>query len=47
MLSDANYNTKQNETEEIGLRILTPKKILQRLPIALAQVKLVINQKVY
>ena len=39
MLSDANYNTKQNETEEIGLRILTPKQILQRLPIALAQVK--------
>ena len=47
MLSDANYNAKQNETEEIGLRILTPKQILQRSPIALAQVKLVINQKVY
>ena len=41
------YNAKQNETEETGLRILTPKQILQRLPIALAQVKLVINQKVY
>ena len=39
ILSDANYDAKQNETEEKGLKILTPKKMLQRLPIALAQVK--------
>ena len=36
MLSDANYDAKQNETKVTGLKILTPKKILQRLPIALA-----------
>ena len=29
----------QNETEGKGLKILTPKQILQRLPIALVQVK--------
>ena len=39
MLSDANYNAKQNETKGKGLKILTPKQIIQRLPIALAQVK--------
>ena len=39
MLSDANYNAKQNKTEGTGLKILTPKQILERLPIALAQVK--------
>ena len=39
MLSDANYNAKQNETKEKGLKILTPKQMLQRLPIALAHVK--------
>ena len=39
MLSDANYNAKQNETKRTGLKILTPKQMLQRLPIALAQVK--------
>ena len=39
MLSDANYNAKQNETKRTGLKILTPKEMLQRLPIALAQVK--------
>ena len=39
ILSDANYDAKQNETEEKGLKILTPKQMLQRLPIALAQVK--------
>ena len=38
MLSDANYNAKQNETEGKGLKILTPKQMLQRLPITLAQV---------
>ena len=39
MLSDANYNAKQNETNGKGLKILTPKQMLQRLPIVLAQVK--------
>ena len=39
MLSDENYNAKQNETKGKGLKILTPKQIFQRLPIALAQVK--------
>ena len=39
MLSDANYDVKQNETKETGLKILTLKQMLQRLPIAFAQVK--------
>ena len=39
MLSDANYRAKQNETKETGLKMLTPKQMLKRLPIALAQVK--------
>ena len=39
MLPDANYNAKQNKTEGSGLKILAPKQMLQRLPIALAQVK--------
>ena len=39
MLSDANYNAKQNETKGKGLKILTPKQMIQRLPIALAQLK--------
>ena len=39
MLSDARYKSKQNETEGKGLKILTPKQMLQRLPIALAQVR--------
>ena len=39
MLSDANYNAKQNETRGKGLKIFTPKQMLQRLPIVLAQVK--------
>ena len=39
MFSDANYNAKQNETKGKGLKILTPKQMIQRLPIALAQVK--------
>ena len=39
MLSDANYNSKQNQTKGKGLKILTPKQMLQRLPIAFAQVK--------
>ena len=39
MLSDANYNAEQNETKGKGLKIFTPKQMLQRLPIASAQVK--------
>ena len=39
MLSDANYNTRQNETKGKGFKILTPKQMIQILPIALAQVK--------
>ena len=39
MLSDANYRAKQNETKGKGLKILAPKQMLQRLPIALAEVK--------
>ena len=37
--SEAIYKSKQNETKVKGLKILTPKQMLQRLPIALAQVK--------
>ena len=36
MLSDAGYKAKQDGA---GLKILTPKQMLQRLPVALAQVK--------
>ena len=39
MLSDTNYNAKENETNGKGLKILTPTQMIQRLPIALAQVK--------
>ena len=39
MFSDANYDSKKNETKGTGLKTLTPKQMLQRLPIALAQVK--------
>ena len=45
MLSDANYNAKQNETKGKGLIILTPKQMPQRLPIALAQVKAANNSE--
>ena len=38
--SDDNYfEAKNNVTKGTGFKILTPKQILQRLPIALAQVK--------
>ena len=39
MLSDAKYDAKKDETRGKKLKILTPKQMLQRLPIALAQVK--------
>ena len=37
--SEVIYKSKQNKTAGTGLKILTPKQMLQRLPIALAQVK--------
>ena len=39
LIFDSNYKAKQDETKETGLKILTPKQLLQRLPVALAQVK--------
>ena len=39
MLSDANFDSKQNETKGKGLKILAPEQMLQKLPIAVAQVK--------
>ena len=40
MMSEAKTKSKQNNTTTgTGLKILTPKQMLQRLPIALAQVK--------
>ena len=39
MVHIAGYKTKQNKTEGTGLKKLTPKQMLQRLAIALAQVK--------
>ena len=39
MMSEAKTKSKQNETKGKGLKILTPKQMLQRFPIALAQVK--------
>ena len=39
MLSDAHYRAKQNETKGTGLKILTLKQMLQRLPTALSQIK--------
>ena len=37
--SETLYKSKQNETKGKGIKIITSKQILQRLPIALAQVK--------
>ena len=45
MLSDANYDAGRNETKGIGPKVLTPKQMLQRLPIALAQVKAANNSE--
>ena len=39
MVLDAAYKSKQNKTEGKELKTLTPKQMLQGLPIALAQVK--------
>ena len=45
--SEAIYKSKQDETKGKGLKILTPKQMLQRLPVAFAQIKAGNNQKVY
>ena len=45
MLLDAAHKSKQNKTEGKGLKTLTPKRMLQRLHIALAQVKAGNNSK--
>ena len=44
--SEIIYKSKQNKTEDKGLKILKPKQILQRLPIALAQVKASNNSEI-
>ena len=36
---DSKYKAKQDETKGTGLKILTLKQMLQRLPLALIQVK--------
>ena len=38
---------KKSETKGKGLKILTPKEMLQRLPITLAQVKAGNNSEIY
>ena len=38
MMSEAKYKAKKDETKGKELKILTPKHILQRLPMTLAQV---------
>ena len=47
MMLETGYDGKQNKTEQdrTGLKVLTPKQLLQRLPIALAQVKAGNNSK--
>ena len=39
MMPEAKTKAKNNTTEGKGLKILTPKQMLQRVPIALAQIK--------
>ena len=39
MMSETKSKAKQNEPKGTGLKMITPKQMLQRLPIALAQVK--------
>ena len=38
-MSEARYKAKKDDTKGEGLKILTPKQMLQRLPVAIAQVK--------
>ena len=45
MIFDSSYEENQDETKGTGLNKLTPKQILQRLPIALAQVKVGTNSE--
>ena len=45
MLSDANYDARKNETKGKGLKILTLKQMIQRLPIVLAQLKAANNSE--
>ena len=52
IMLDAGYKTKQDETKQVereqraaGLKILTPKQMLQRLPIALTQAKVANNSE--
>ena len=37
--SESIYRSKHDETKGTGIKMLTPKQMIQRLPIALAQVK--------
>ena len=39
MMSESKNKANQNQTKGTGVKILTPKQMLQRFPIALAQVK--------
>ena len=39
MVLDVAYKANQNKTEGTGRKMLTPKQMIQRLPIALAQAK--------
>ena len=45
--SSINLEAKREVIEQTGLKIVTPKQILQILPIALAQVKYNFRQVVY
>ena len=47
MVSEAKTKAKQNETKGTGLKILTPKQMLQSLPRALPQVKAGNNSEIY
>ena len=45
MMLDSSYQIRQDETKGTGLKILTLKQMLQRLPITLAKVKARNNSK--
>ena len=45
IMSEAKYKAKKDDTKGKGLKIFTPKQMLQQLPIALAQVKAGNNSK--
>ena len=46
MYIDSNYKAKEDATKGTGFKILTPKQMLQRLPIALAQLKACNNSEI-